>query len=35
MIVDADIPYLALAARTTEGWSRLGVTACANLPTGS
>lgn len=34
VIVDADTRYLALAARTTEGWSRQGVTACANLPTG-
>lgn len=35
VIVDADVRYLALAARTSEGWSRQGVTACADLPTGS
>jgi len=34
VIVEADIRYLALATRTSEGWSRQGVTACANLPTG-
>lgn len=33
IIVDADVRYLALAARTTEGWSRQGVLACADLPT--
>jgi hypothetical protein len=35
IIVDADARYLALAARTTEGWSRQGVSACADLPTGA
>lgn len=35
IIVDADGRYLALAARTTEGWSRQGVLACADLPTGA
>lgn len=32
VIRDADARYVALATRTSTGWSRQGVTACAGLP---
>jgi len=35
VILDADADYLALATRTTAGWSLQGVLACADLPTGN